>query len=102
MDLDGTKSVDEYKFKVACAILCQSHPEETAKLFFKLYDVDKDGAINEKDLTVFTRSLLCGLAYYDEEPAPTPKVVAEKVKSLMKKWNIQSPDDNKLTLAEWQ
>lgn len=73
MDLDQTGKVDQYKFKVASAILCQSHPQDTAKLLFKIYDTDKDGALNEKELSVFTNSLLIGLAYYNEDPKPTPK-----------------------------
>ena len=92
MDFDNSGVVDQYKFKVGSAILCQSHPEDTAKLLFKMYDEDNDGFIGPKDLPVFTTSLLRGLAYYDEQPAPTPAQVATKVASLMIKYDCKDKD----------
>lgn len=50
MDVDKSGSVDFYKFKIGCSILCQSSPEETASFLFTVYDSDKDGLLGESDM----------------------------------------------------
>jgi len=72
---------------VGAAILCQSPPEDTAKLFFSIYDFDGDGFLGPIDITTFTKSLMSALNYYDEVPPPTDSEVDEKVQQLMTKWD---------------
>jgi Ca2+-binding EF-hand superfamily protein len=79
MDVDKSGSVDYYKFKVGCAILCQSPPEDTAALLFKMYDHDSDGYMGEEDMMAFVTAAMTNINYFEEIAPPSEEEIRTKV-----------------------
>ena len=92
MDVDKSGSVDFYKFKIGCSILCQSSPEETASFLFTVYDSDKDGLLGESDMQAFVRALLTNNNYFNEMPPPDQQEIDLKIKALLIKWDHDDKD----------
>jgi Ca2+-binding EF-hand superfamily protein len=61
-DFDGSGKIDSYEFICCLALLAHATLEEKAGLVFSIYDFDGSQVLNQDELVVLFRCVICSLA----------------------------------------
>ncbi|KAJ3091011.1 hypothetical protein HK102_001965 [Quaeritorhiza haematococci] len=94
-DLDGNKAIDFREFIEGLSIFMKGTPEEKMELSFRLYDIDKSGSIEPKELIKIMGQMYS--AFYNEDQT-------EKIKELVTRIfdDLDINGDGSLSLTEYK
>ncbi|VDP16820.1 unnamed protein product [Schistosoma margrebowiei] len=95
-DQDASGSIDFNEFLTAISITQSGSPEEKLELAFQLYDIDRNGTIEEYEMTQIIKAIHLMVGDIDEENSKTP---AERTRTIFTKMDINS--DSVLTKEEF-
>ncbi|KAL4483877.1 hypothetical protein ABPG72_006252 [Tetrahymena utriculariae] len=99
LDMEGSGTVDFYKFTCGSAILCQSPLKETASLLYDIFNIRKKDNIAADELKLFVRTYMQYSAFLDDQSIQEEDI-DNKTKALMKKWDLDR--DGQLSIDEWE
>nr|CAH8850841.1 unnamed protein product [Trichobilharzia regenti] len=95
-DQDASGSIDFNEFLTAISITQSGSPEEKLELAFQLYDIDRNGTIEEYEMTQIIKAIHLMVGDIDEKNDKTP---AERTRTIFTKMDVNS--DSVLTKDEF-
>ncbi|TPP55759.1 Neuron-specific calcium-binding protein hippocalcin [Fasciola gigantica] len=95
-DADASGNIDFTEFLTAISITQSGGPEEKLDLAFQLYDIDRNGTIEESEMTQIIKAIHLMVGEVDDREGNSP---AERTRAIFKKMDVNC--DRVLTKEEF-
>ncbi|KAL3312673.1 hypothetical protein Ciccas_008732 [Cichlidogyrus casuarinus] len=95
-DQDNSGNIDFTEFLSAISVTQTGTPEEKLELAFQLYDIDRNGTIEETEMTQIIKAIYLMVGEVDPGPDNSPE---ERTKAIFRKMDVNS--DKVLTKEEF-